>query len=326
MKVTALSQFRSWPAVSTGALRNLAPPALLLFLVGFIALLVPSLVSLETLTMVLADTAVLFILATGETFVILLGGIDLSIQALASLASVIVAQLLPSLGLGAFPIAILAGLLFGIVSGVVHVRLRVPSFVATLASGGVVAGLALLAAHGRAITIEEAGRAHTGWINASTAGLPNVIAIAALVGFAGFFILRYTRFGRYSVAVGAGEPAALAAGVNVNRTKIIGFAISGTLAALAGVILAARLSSGSPSLANQLLLPAIAAVIVGGTAITGGLGSVGRTAIGALIISVVRIGMTFVGVNIFAENIVFGAMLIAAVSVTIDRSKIAIIK
>jgi ribose transport system permease protein len=324
--VTALSQFRSWPEVSSGALRNLAPPALLLFLVVVIALFVPSFLSVETLTMVLADTAVLFVLATGETFVILLGGIDLSIQALASLASVIVAQLLPSLGLGAFPIAILAGLLFGIVSGVVHVRLRVPSFVATLASGGVVAGLALLAAHGRAITIEEAGRAHVGWINASTLGLPNVIAIAVLVGLAGFFILRYTRFGRYTVAVGAGEPAALAAGVNVNRTKIIGFAISGTLAALAGVILAARLSSGSPSLANELLLPAIAAVIVGGTAITGGLGSVGRTAIGALIISVVRIGMTFVGVNIFAENIVFGAMLIVAVAITIDRSKIAIIK
>jgi ribose transport system permease protein len=324
--VTALSQFRFQPDVSSGALRNLAPPALLAVLVVVIALFVPSFLSVETLTMVLADTAVLFILATGETFVILLGGIDLSIQALASLASVIVAQLLPSLGLGAFPVAIAAGLLFGIVSGVVHVRLRVPSFVATLASGGVVAGLALLAAHGRAITIEEEGRAHVDWVNASTFGLPNVIAIAVLVGLAGFFVLRYTRFGRYTVAVGAGEPAALAAGVNVDRTKIIGFTISGTLAALAGVILAARLSSGSPSLANQLLLPAIAAVIVGGTAITGGLGSVGRTAIGALIISVVRIGMTFVGVNIFAENIVFGAMLIVAVAITIDRSKIAIIK
>ena len=324
--MTALSQFRFQPDVSSGALRNLAPPALLAVLVVVIALFVPSFLSVETLTMVLADTAVLFILATGETFVILLGGIDLSIQALASLASVIVAQLLPSLGLGAFPVAIAAGLLFGIVSGVVHVRLRVPSFVATLASGGVVAGLALLAAHGRAITIEEEGRAHVDWVNASTFGLPNVIAIAVLVGLAGFFVLRYTRFGRYTVAVGAGEPAALAAGVNVDRTKIIGFTISGTLAALAGVILAARLSSGSPSLANQLLLPAIAAVIVGGTAITGGLGSVGRTAIGALIISVVRIGMTFVGVNIFAENIVFGAMLIVAVAITIDRSKIAIIK
>lgn len=324
--MTDLSQGRGSPGLSAAALRNLAPPALLLFLVVFIALFVPSFLSAQTLTMMLADTAVLFILAAGETFVILLGGIDLSIQALASLASVIVAQFLPSLGPAAFVLAIAAGLIFGLASGVVHVGLRVPSFVATLASGGVVAGLALLAAHGRAITIEENGRVYTSWINASTFGLPNVVVISLIVGLAGFFVLRYTRFGRYTVAVGAGEPAALAAGVNVNRTKIIGFAISGTLAAIAGAILAARLSSGSPTLANQLLLPAIAAVIVGGTAITGGLGSVGRTAVGALIISVVRIGMTFVGVDIFAENVVFGTMLIAAVAITIDRSKIAIIK
>ncbi len=308
------------------SVRDFAPPALLLALVVLVELFAPGFVTRDTLVMVLADTAVLFLLATAETFVILLGGIDLSIQAVASLASVLLAQLLPSLGPAAFPVAILAGLLFGFASGFVHVRLRVPSFVATLATGGVVAGLALLAARGRAITIEEGGRIYTSWLNGSLWGAPSVVLLSIAVGLAGFVVLRYTRFGRFSVAVGAGEPAAWAAGVNVDRTKIMAFAASGTLAALAGVVLAARLSSGSPSLANQLMLPAIAAVIVGGTAITGGLGNVGRTAVGALIISIVRIGMTFIGINIFAENIVFGAMLIAAVAVTIDRSKIAIIK
>jgi len=309
-----------------GVLRNFAPPTLLLVLVIVVEVFAPGFATRDTLVIVLADTAVLFILATAETFVILLGGIDLSIQALASLASVLLAQLLPRIGLAAFPATILAGTLFGFASGVVHVRLKVPSFVATLATGGVVAGLALLAAQGRAITIEENGRVFTHWINATVLGFPSVIGISLVVGIAAHVGLHYTRFGRYTVAVGAGEPAAWAAGVNVNRTKIMAFAISGTLASLAGLVLAARLSSGSPTLANQLMLPAIAAVIVGGTAITGGLGSVGRTAIGALIISVVRIGMTFIGINIFAENIVFGAMLIAAVTITIDRSKIAIIK
>lgn len=307
-------------------LRDFAPPALLLALVILVEVFAPGFATRDTLAMVLADTSVLFILATAETFVILLGCIDLSVQALASLASVLLAQLLPSIGVAAFPAAILAGTLFGLASGVVHVRLKVPSFVATLATGGVVAGLALLAARGRAITIEENGRVLTRWINATVLGFPSVIGISLVVGIAAYVGLRYTRFGRYTVAVGAGEPAAWAAGVNVNRTKIVAFAISGTLAALAGVLLAARLSSGSPALANQLMLPAIAAVIVGGTAITGGLGNVGRTAVGALIISVVRIGMTFIGINIFAENIVFGAMLIAAVAATIDRSKIPIIK
>ena len=92
------------------------------------------------------------------------------------------------------------------------------------------------------------------------------------------------------------------------------------------MVLAGRLASGSPTLAAELLLPSIAAVVVGGTAITGGVGSIWRTLVGALIISVVRIGMTFLGVNIFAQNIVFGAVLIAAVAITIDRSKIPIVK
>lgn len=323
--MTLLDQIRARTG-SHGWLRDAAPPALLLALIAIVGITEPDFVTPETLAVVLSDTAVLFILAAGQTFVILIGGIDLSIQSVASLASVVLAQLLPSLGLLAFPVTVLTGLVFGVASGYVHVRLRVPSFVATLASGGVVAGLALLAAHGRSITIEEASRLDTGWMNQRIHGVPVVVIIAAMVGILGYLGLRYTKFGRQSLAVGAGEPAAWAAGINVDRTKIIAFAISGALAALAGAILACRLSSGSPILANQLMLPAIAAVIVGGTAITGGLGGVGRTAIGALIISIVRIGMTFVGVNIFAENIVFGAVLVVAVAITIDRSKIDVIK
>jgi len=312
--------------LDAGWVHGAIPPALLVGLVILIELAAPGFLTGETLSLLLANTAVLFVLATGVTFVILLGGIDLSIQAVASLASVVLAQLLPTCGLLAFPIAILAGLAFGFLSGIVHVRLRVPSFVATLATAGIVTGMALWISDGRAITIEEGGRANTTWINGTLFGLPVVVLLAAVVGLTSFLALRYTRFGRQSLAVGAGEPAAWAAGINVDRTKIIAFAVSGMLAAIAGVILASRLSSGSPVLANQLLLPAIAAVIVGGTAITGGLGGVARTAIGALIISLVRIGMTFVGVNIFAENIVFGSVLIIAVAITIDRSKIAVIK
>ena len=303
-----------------------APLAVLLALIVFVAVNAPSFATPQTFAVVLADTAVLFILAAGVTFVILLGAIDLSIQSVASLSSVILAQTLPRFGLFAFVLAIASGLLFGVASGIVHVRLRVPSFVATLAMGGVAAGLALLASSGRAITIEEAGRANAAWINHSIAGVPIVVLISVVVGVGGFGVLRYSRFGRYCLAIGAGEPAAWAAGVDVERTKIMAFAASGLLAALAGTILAARLSSGSPSLANQLLLPAIASVIVGGTAITGGLGGIGRTAVGALTVSIVRIGMTFVGVDIFAEQMVFGAVLIGAVALTIDRGKIPVIK
>jgi ribose transport system permease protein len=102
--------------------------------------------------------------------------------------------------------------------------------------------------------------------------------------------------------------------------------LSGTMAGIAGVVMAARLGSGSPTLANEFLLPAIACIVVGGTAITGGVGSIWRTFIGALIVQVVRIGMTFIGVSAFAQQIVFGFILVAAVAITMDRSKIAVIK
>ncbi|MNR34601.1 Ribose transport system permease protein RbsC [compost metagenome] len=112
----------------------------------------------------------------------------------------------------------------------------------------------------------------------------------------------------------------------MTRIKIMTFAVSAGLAALSGIIMAGRLSSGSPTLANEFLLPAIAAVLVGGTALTGGVGSVWRTLIGALLVSVVRIGMTFVGVSVFAQQIVFGVILIIAVAFTIDRSKLPVVK
>jgi len=295
-------------------------------LCAVVELLAPGFASADTLSVILSNTSALFVMGAGATFAILLGGIDLSIQAVASLASVVLAKLLPLIGPFAFPVTVLLGIAFGAASGIVHVRLRVPSFIATLATGGVATGLALLVADGRTITITEDSRRFTGWMNGSVFQVPNVFLLSVAIGAVTMAVLRFTRFGRYTLAVGAGEAAAAAAGLNVNRVKILAFATSGTLAAIAGMILASRLSSGSPSLANQLLLPAIASVIVGGTAITGGLGGVGRTAVGALIISVVQIGMTFIGINIFAQQAVFGVMLIAAVAVTLDRSKIPIIK
>jgi len=209
---------------------------------------------------------------------------------------------------------------------VAHVRLKVPSFIATLAMGGVLFSAALVLSKERSITLKTSERDYQTWITGTLLGVPNVIVIALIVLAVAHTIQSRTRFGRYSAAIGAGEPAAYASGVKVDRQKIIALVLSGACAGLAGVILAGRLASGSPTLASELLLPSIAAVVVGGTAITGGVGSIGRTLIGALIISVVRIGMTFVGINIFAQNIVFGTVLIGAVAVTIDRSKIPIVK
>jgi ribose transport system permease protein len=307
-------------------LRQWLPLATLIILVVIVGSMQPVFLQPATLLQLASDTAVLFILATGVTFVIMLGGIDLSIQSMASLASVIVALTLADFGYGAFVLAIGVGVLAGLLSGLAHVRLKIPSFIATLAMGGVLYSSALVLSGERSITLSDAERVYLTWITGNALGIPNVIVIGLLVLIFAHVLQSRTRFGRYSAAIGAGEPAAYASGVKVSRQKVIAFVLSGGFAALAGVVLAGRLASGSPTLAAELLLPSIAAVVVGGTAITGGVGSIWRTLVGALIISVVRIGMTFLGVNIFAQNIVFGVVLIAAVAITIDRSKIPIVK
>ncbi len=307
-------------------LRQWLPLATLVILVVLVGVVQPGFLEPATLLQLASDTAVLFILATGVTFVIMLGGIDLSLQSMASLASVVVALTITRLGYGSFLLAIAIGALAGLLSGLAHVRLKIPSFIATLAMGGVLFSAALVLSKERSITLEDAQRGYQTWITGTVFGVPNVIIIGLIVLAVAHTLQSRTRFGRYSAAIGAGEPAAYASGVKVDRQKVIAFVLSATFAALAGVILAGRLASGSPTLAAELLLPSIAAVVVGGTAITGGVGSIWRTLVGALIISVVRIGMTFLGVNIFAQNIVFGAVLIAAVAITIDRSKIPIVK
>jgi ribose transport system permease protein len=307
-------------------LRQWLPFGTLVVLVSVVGVLQPVFLDPSTLLQLASDTAVLFILATGVTFVIMLGGIDLSIQSMASLASVIVALTVARFGYGSFVLAVAVGALAGLLSGLAHVRLKVPSFIATLAMGGVLFSTALVSSKERSITLGDVDRSYQTWITGTVFGVPNVIVIGLIVLIVAHILQAHTKFGRYSAAIGAGEPAAYASGVKVDRQKIYAYVLSASFAALAGVILAGRLASGSPTLAAELLLPSIAAVVVGGTAITGGVGSIWRTLVGALIISVVRIGMTFLGVNIFAQNIVFGAVLIAAVAITIDRSKIPIVK
>lgn len=308
-------------------LRDYAPLATLIVLVLVVGAFSPTFLEANTLMLLSADTATLFIMATGLTFVIMLGGIDLSVQSVASLASVVMAVTLPSLGAACILAAILSGAVCGLASGIAQTRLRIPSFIATLALSGIAAACALVFSGTRSIPIPPGLRETVFAFAASRSfGVPNEIFVALGVLLLCLFIERRTVFGRWSIAVGAGEPAALVAGVPVNRVKVAALVISGALAGLSGVVMGARLSAGSPTLADQFLLPAVAAVCVGGTALTGGVGSVARTLVGALIVSVVRIGMTFIGVDPFAQQIVFGAVLVLAVAATIDRAKIPVVK
>ena len=297
---------------------------LLVLLVGFID---NRFLSPGNLLVVTADTMTLFLMAAGATFVIMTGGIDLSIQAVASMTSCIVAALLPSLGFAAVPIALLAGVVSGLISGLVTTYLRIPSFVATLAVSGVVTSVAYVASNTRSVLIAASDRdAYLAWAVGEIGPIQNEILVGLAVLVVLTLVYNLTPFGRLIRAIGSQERAVIASGIHADRIKITAFILSGAMAGLAGVVMAGRLGSGSPTLANEFLLPAIACIIVGGTAITGGVGSIWKTFIGALMIAVIRIGMTFIGVSVFAQQIVFGLILVIAVAVTIDRSKVATVK
>ena len=303
------------------------PLLTLLGLVVLVGLVDPSFFSFRTLMVLTSDTMTLFLMAAGATFVILMGGIDLSVQAVACMTSVIVAATLPELGILAIPLAVGAGALAGLAGGVSHTKLRIPSFISTLAVGGVVTTIAFLLSDARSIQISgEMRDEYLFWMVGEFLGVKNEIWVGLVVLGILVFVQLRTPFGRLARAIGAGERAVIATGVRVERIKAFAFLLSGATAGFSGALMAARLGSGSPTLANEFLLPAIAAIILGGTALTGGVGGVWRTFIGALIIAVVRIGMTFLGVSVFAQQIVFGVALVAAVAATIDRSKIQIVK
>lgn len=312
---------------SRATLRDNAPFAALVALYVLIEIAQPDFLALSTQLGLLADSSTLFIMAAGTTFVVLLGSIDLSLQAVASLASVMVALFLPRCGAWAAVIALAASFAIGLLSGVIQTVLRIPSFIATLAISGIASAAALTLSGTRSIAISDDMRnASLGWTTGTSFGIPHEILLAVAVFAFCWFLHRSTVFGRHTDAIGAGEPAAIASGVRVSVTKCLVFATSSFFAGLAGVVMAGRLGSGSPTLANQFLLPAIAAVIVGGTALTGGSGGIVRTLIGALLVSVARVGMTFVGISVFAQQIVFGVILIIAVTVAFDRSKVLVIK
>ena len=274
-----------------------------------------------------ADIVPLFIMAMGMTFVIYIGGIDLSAQSMANMTTVIATVALASFGIGAALICIAVGAVMGAISGFVTTKLLVPSFVSTLAVGGIVFSIGQWLSGQRALYMDATLRDNAfGWMVGNTAGIPHEIFIGAVLVLGGWFLQTRTTFGRALKAIGAGEAAAAASGLDVTRIKIMAFALSGGLAAIAGLLFAVKLSGGSPTIANGFLLPAIVAVLVGGTPLTGGVGGVINTLIGTLIVAVIRSSMLYFEIDATKQQMVFGIILIVAIAATIDRSKLRVVK
>ncbi len=315
-----LSRFRSkafWMPV--------LPVALLVVLYLGIGVVEPDFLSITSAASVATQAAPLLFLAVGLTPVIILGAIDLSLAALTSLASVLLIQFVPGLGVGGLLLVLLICAGAGGLVGLVHAVGQIPSFVVTLGAFGLYTGLALqlsgannapLTGHLELVT----------WTTGLIAGIPASFVVAAAFAVVVWAAMRYLSFGRYTFAAGAREEAALMSGVRTVRLRVGLFALAGLSAGLAAIPLVGRTTYASPSLANTLLLPSIAAVVVGGTAISGGVGSALRTLVGALIVTVIEVGLVVVGVNAVLQNVVFGLVVIIAVALTTDRSKLPTIK
>jgi ribose transport system permease protein len=299
-------------------LRTLAPVGVLVALVALVTAMSPGFLSPSSLGVVADQASVIVVLAAGQTMVILLGGIDLSVAAVVSLASVLVAFWLPKLGVAAIPAVLATTTLIGALHGVAHVKAQVPSFIVTLGGLGIWSGVALSITDGRVIQI-NGGLGAIEWIGGRVGTVPNSFVLALVVVALTAAGMRWLPFGRRLRAAGLAEPAARMAGIRVDRIKIAAFAYSGLCGGIGAIQLAAVQFSGSPVLGDYLLLPVLAAVLVGGTAITGGHGGPGRALVGALVVTVLSVGMSVVGVPSAYTNLVYGTVLVAAVIFTTRR-------
>ena len=284
----------------------------------------PDLLTADGLLALADSAAPLMVLAIGATLVILCGGIDLSIAALAALSSVLFALWIPSMGPAAALAVVVVAAGAGAVQGLVHVTAKVNSFIVTLGGLALWSGIALVISEARTVPVTDLDAIR--WAFTDVAGIPSAVLIALGVVVVLGAVLRLTPAGRWVRAVGHAEQAARLSGIPVGAVKVAAFTVSGACAGLAGVLLVARTFSGAPSLGATLLLPAVAAVVVGGTAITGGLGGIGRTVVGALIVIVLRVGLSLVGVDAGFESIIYGVLIIGAVALTIDRAKLDVLK
>ncbi|OIJ14278.1 ribose ABC transporter permease [Anaerobacillus alkalilacustris] len=293
----------------------------LMVIIIVISIMNPSFLTFSNILNVLRQVSINALIAFGMTFVILTGGIDLSVGSTLAFSSAVTASLLAS-GVDPFiavSIGLIVGTLLGAFNGLIISKGKVAPFIATLATMTIYRGLTLMYTEGRPITglgdstfFEMMGRGYF-------LGIP-FPAVTMMISFTILYIiLKKTTFGRRVYAVGGNEEAAILSGIKADRIKIYVYSLTGFLSALAGLILTSRLNSAQPTAGAMYELDAIAAVVLGGTSLTGGRGWIIGTLIGALIIGVLNNGLNLLGVSSFFQQVVKGGVILLAV--LMDRKK-----
>ncbi|HOW00156.1 MAG: ABC transporter permease [Microbacteriaceae bacterium] len=288
-----------------------------------LAIFVPAFYQPANLLNVARQSSIVGVVAIGMTFVILTGGIDLSVGSILALSGVAMAMLINQ---GMVPgvailIALLVGVATGIVNGIVVAVLKIQPFIATLASMVAITGLALRLTNGGPQPFNNIGDVFNFLGSGNVFGLPGPFLVFLIVAVIGILVLRYLPFGRFLYAIGGSPEAARLTGVPTRRTLVMAYAVSGLTAALAGVMTASRLGVGAPTAGGLANLDAITAVVIGGTSLMGGTGGAAGTVFGALLLAVLSNLMNLIGISPFDQQIVKGVVIVLAVLLAMQATR-----
>lgn len=319
------------PAASRLArVRPLIPVGVLVLLCFGITLASPHFFTLGNAVRIGTSAAIPMVLACGMTFVILLGSIDLSVEGTVAVAAVAFSLLVKNFvndddfGLYALPLPILLGALLGFVNGAVHVRLRIPSLIASLGVGFGGIGIATIVLSGITVRIDDMtvrGIALTRFL-----GIPFSVWTALACVLIAWLVQTYTRLGRWSYVIGGGEEIAKLSGVPVGRVRIGVYTLAGFFYGIGGILCVAQFGQSQALIAQGYLFSVITSVVVGGTALTGGEGGILNTVVGVLLVTVLGNGMILVGVPPYVQQGVQGLLIIAAVALSLDRTRARLVK
>ena len=311
-KVNSLS-FGS--AIKTFVKENMGILIGLLVLCIVIAIVNPAFLSSNNLMNVLRQTSTNLYLALAMTMVIIIGGIDLSVGSIMAVSGVVTTMTIAVLEMPvivAVGLGLLVGMLFGAVNGYVAATTIIPSFIITLATMNIARGTAYVLTDGQPVRVmsDSFNFIGSGYIGGF---FPTPVLYLIIFIIICYLIMNKTKLGRYIYAVGGNPEAAKFSGINIKRVKFFAYTFSGFMAAFAGIVLASRMFSGQPTAGTAAELDAIAAVVLGGTSMSGGIGRIGGTVIGALIIGVLSNGLNLMGVSSFWQYIVKGIVILVAV-------------
>jgi len=294
--------------------------------IGIFQVINPAFLSYDGIITIVYSMSYFLIAACGLTFVIMMGSFDFSSVSIMKLSALICVLYIEKLGLWVIPFALLVSTGFGFINGVLFAKMKIPSFMATLGVSIVVDGIALLVSKGFLHIMN-----HQGFRSIAVtfiAGLPSVFYWAIGIWILCTLLALFLPFGRRTYAIGGNPRAAALSGINIDRHRIIVFALSGFLSGTAGVLYMAQLGGGSVELGGQMMIPLFASVVAGGTSLKGGIGGPQRTLLGVIIITWIQSGMLMLGAGLNIQMVVLGIIAIIMSIVTTDRNMLtrAIIK